>query len=80
MFGHANISLFCSVPMKKLEELSPESKRVLLIKGTECDGKVTAHTLKLAALSDPCYCVPEPARCYCKLEPAASGTGVWWEV
>lgn len=84
MFGHANIFLFCSVPMKKLEIhfniVSPESMRVLLIKGIECDEKETAHTLKLVALSDSCYCIPEPARCYWMLEPAALGTGDWREV
>lgn len=81
MFGHENIFLFCSVPMKNLEihfhMLSPQSKRVLSIKVFDCDRKVI---LKLVALSDHCYCMPEPARCCCMLEPAALGTRDWWEV
>lgn len=69
MFGHANIFPFCSVPMKKLEIhfniVSPESMRVLLIKGIECDEKKTAHTLKLVALSDPCFCIlPDATGCW----------------
>lgn len=83
MFGHGNIFLFCSVPVEKREIyfhiLSPESERVLLIisKGFECGIKVI---LKLSALSDHCYCIPEPARCCCVLEPPAPGTGDLWEV